>query len=170
MINKITGKKFGIHSNSEVRMGIYDETDKQIDSFETDIPKDLMMKLFGLLDLKTNQKNYELFSDEEKVKCDKLDSFERFMPPGPEHEPDLIHPMMEEVIPIPEHRIEIDNRIPVFTNLRLRREEVVNRWVPGLNPDLHDPTHEHRVEVTDLMRQQISDMLSIRESAIDDLP
>lgn len=169
VINKITGKKFGIHSNNEVRMGIYNETDVGIDSFETGIPQDLLTKLYGLLDVKTNLKNYELFSDEEKVKCENDDSFGRFM-----NEPDLIQPMMgegmEEVIPNPEHRIEIDNRIPVFPNLRLRREEVVNRWVPGLNPDLHDPTHEHRVEVTDLMRQQISDMLSIRESAIDDLP
>ena len=168
VINKITGKKFGIHSNNEVRMGIYDEADKQIDSFETDIPKDLMMKLFGLLDLKTNQKNYELFSDEEKVKCDKLDSFERFMPPGPEH--DLIHPMMEEILPIPDPQIEINDHIRVYPNPRLRPFPIVNRWVPGLDPDLHEPTHEHRVEVTDLIRRQISDMLSKGESVIDDLP
>jgi hypothetical protein len=165
VINKITGRKFGVHSNDEVRMGIYNETDIGIDSFETGIPQDLLTKLYGLLDVKTNQKNYELFSDEEKVKCENDDSFGRFM-----NEPDLIHPMMEEILPIPEHRIEIDNRIPVFPNLRLRREEVVNRWVPGLNPNLHDPTHEDSVEVTDLIRRQISDMLSKGESVIDDLP
>lgn len=168
VINKITGKKFGIHSNSEVRMGIYNEADKQIDSFETGIPQDLLTKLYGLLDVKTNQKNYELFSDEEKVKCENDDSFGRFM------NTDLIHPgmeeVMEEILPIPEHRIEIDNRIPVFPNLRLRREEVVNRWVPGLNPDLHDPTHDNNLIVRDLIQQQISDMLSIRGSVNDDLP
>jgi hypothetical protein len=175
VINKINGRKFGVHSNDEVRMGIYNETDVGIDSFETGIPQDLLTKLYGLLDVKTNQKNYELFSDEEKVKCENDDSFGRFM-----NEPDLIQPgdlihpgmeeVMEEILPIPEHRIEIDNRIPVFPNLRLRREEVVNRWAPLLAPDLHEPTHEHRVEVTDLIRQQISDMLTIRGSAIDDLP
>jgi hypothetical protein len=164
VINKITGKKFGIHSNNEVRMGIYDEADKQIDSFETDIPKDLMMKLFGLLDLNNNQKNYELFSDEEKIKCDKLNSFERFM-----GEPDLNIPVrmeeegMEEPMPMP-------YPIPLYPNLHIRREEVVNRWVPRLAPDLHDPTDDHNYIVRDLIQQQISDMMFKGESAIDDLP
>lgn len=165
VINKITGRKFGVHSNDEVRMGIYNETDVGIDSFETGIPQDLITKLYGLLDVKTNQKNYELFSDEEKVKCENDDSFERFLDGN-----NIIHPGMEEILPIPEPQVEINNHLPVYPNLRLRPVEVVNRWVPGLNPDLHEPTHEHGVEVTDLIRQQISDMLSIRGSLNDDLP
>lgn len=165
VINKITGRKFGVHSNDEVRMGIYNETDIGIDSFETGIPQDLLTKLYGLLDVKTNQKNYELFSDEEKVKCENDDSFGRFM-----NEPDLIHPGMEEILPMPEPQVEINNRIPLWPNLRIRREEVVNRWVPGLAPNLHDPTDDHNYIVRDLIQQQISDMMFKGESAIDDLP
>jgi hypothetical protein len=168
VINKITGKKFGIHSNNDVRMGIYDETDKQIDSFETDIPKDLMMKLFGLLDLKNNQKNYELFSDEEKAKCDKLNSFERLIG---EHE---IPVPMEEIMPMPYPQRGMDNYmpdpLPLWPNLRIRREEVVNRWVPELDTNLHDPTDDHNYIVRDLIQQQISDMMFKGDSAIDDLP
>jgi hypothetical protein len=177
VINKITGKKFGIHSNNVVRMGIFDETDKQIDSFETDIPKDLMMKLFGLLDLKNNQKNYELFSDEEKAKCDKLNSFERFMG---EHEiPVPMEEVMNEVMPMPDPlplylQRRMDNHmpdvLPLYPNLRIRREEVVNRWVPELDPNLHDPTDDHNYIVRDLIQQQISDMMFKGDSAIDDLP
>lgn len=179
VINKITGKKFGIHSNNDVRMGIYDETDKQIDSFETDIPKDLIMKLFGLLDLKNNQKNYELFSDEEKAKCDKLNSFERFLPEPQLDIPVPMNGMINEVMPMPDPlplylQRRMDNHmpddLPLYPNLRIRREEVVNRWVPELDPNLHDPTDDHNYIVRDLIQQQISDMMFKGDSAIDDLP
>jgi hypothetical protein len=154
VINKVTGKKFGIHSNDEVRMGIYDETDKQIDSFETDIPNNLIMKLFNLLDLKNNKTNFEFFSDEEKVKCDKLDRFDRFIPvpvPGV----GLNDPMSEIINE--DINLGTDNN---FT--------VVNRLEPELALDLN-PTHHHLI-VRDIIQQQINDMMTKVESVIDDLP
>jgi hypothetical protein len=126
------------------------------------------MKLFGLLDLKNNQKNYELFSDEEKAKCDKLNSFERLIG---EHE---IPVPMEEIMPMPYPQRGMDNYmpdpLPLWPNLRIRREEVVNRWVPELDTNLHDPTDDHNYIVRDLIQQQISDMMFKGDSAIDDLP
>jgi hypothetical protein len=68
MINKKTNRKFGSHSNSEVRIGIYDEIDNHIDSFETGLPNELIKKLYDLSDIKTNGSNYDLFSDSEKGK------------------------------------------------------------------------------------------------------
>jgi len=66
MINKKTNRKFGSHSNSEVRIGIYDEIDNHIDSFETGLPNELIKKLYDLSDIKTNVSNYDLFTDSEK--------------------------------------------------------------------------------------------------------
>lgn len=71
VINKNTNRKFGIHSNNEVKIGIYDEMDLHIDSFETGLSVELIKKLFELLDVKTNKTNYELFSPEEKIKSHK---------------------------------------------------------------------------------------------------
>jgi hypothetical protein len=71
IINKKTNRKFGIHSNNEVKIGIYDEVDNHIDSFETGLPNELIKKLFEWLDVKTNHTNYDLFSPEEKIKSSK---------------------------------------------------------------------------------------------------
>ena len=71
VINKKTNRKFGIHSNNEVKIGIYDEVDNHIDSFETGLPNELIKKLFEWLDVKTNHTNYDLFSPEEKIKSRK---------------------------------------------------------------------------------------------------
>lgn len=71
VINKKTNRKFGIHSNEGVKIGIYDEVDNNIDSFETGLSVELIKKLFDWLDVKTNLSNYELFSPEEKVKSNK---------------------------------------------------------------------------------------------------
>jgi hypothetical protein len=71
IINKKTNRKFGIHSNNEVKIGIYDEVDNHIDSFETGLPNELIKKLFEWLDVKTNHTNYDLFSPEEKIKSRK---------------------------------------------------------------------------------------------------
>jgi hypothetical protein len=68
VINKKTNRKFGLHSNNEVRIGIYDEIDNHIDSFETGLPNELIKKLYDLSDIKTNVSNYDLFSDSEKSK------------------------------------------------------------------------------------------------------
>ena len=68
VINKKTNRKFGSHSNGEVRIGIYDEIDNHIDSFETGLPNELIKKLYDLSDIKTNGSNYDLFSDSEKSK------------------------------------------------------------------------------------------------------
>ena len=66
VINKKINRKFGLHSNGEVRIGIYDEIDNHIDSFETGLPNELIKKLYDLLDIKTNVSNYDLFTDSEK--------------------------------------------------------------------------------------------------------
>ena len=66
VINKKTNRKFGLHSNNEVRIGIYDEIDNHIDSFETGLPNELIKKLYDLSDIKTNVSNYDLFTDSEK--------------------------------------------------------------------------------------------------------
>jgi hypothetical protein len=66
VINKKTNRKFGLHSNDEVRIGIYDEIDNHIDSFETGLPNELIKKLYDLSDIKTNVSNYDLFTDSEK--------------------------------------------------------------------------------------------------------
>ena len=71
-INKKTNNKFGIHSNRETKIGIYDEVDNHVDSFETGINHDLLKKLFGWLDVNTNHTNYELFSLDEKMKSQKF--------------------------------------------------------------------------------------------------
>jgi hypothetical protein len=71
VINKKTNRKFGVHSNCEVKLGIYDEIDNPIDSFETGLPTDLIKKLFEWLDVKTNLINYHLFSEDEKNKSHK---------------------------------------------------------------------------------------------------
>jgi hypothetical protein len=68
VINKKTNRKFGLHSNDEVRIGIYDEIDNHIDSFETGLPNELIKKLYDLSDIKTNGSNYDLFTDSEKSK------------------------------------------------------------------------------------------------------
>jgi hypothetical protein len=68
VINKKTNRKFGSHSNGEVRIGIYDEIDNHIDSFETGLPNELIKKLYDLSDIKTNGSNYDLFTDSEKSK------------------------------------------------------------------------------------------------------
>jgi hypothetical protein len=52
-------------------LGIYDEVDNHIDSFETGLHSDLIKKLFEWLDLKTNVSNYDLFSEDEKNKSHK---------------------------------------------------------------------------------------------------
>lgn len=68
VINKKTNRKFGLYSNVEVRMAIYDEIDNHIDSFETGLPNELIKKLYDLSDIKTNVSNYDLFTDSEKSK------------------------------------------------------------------------------------------------------
>ncbi len=68
IFNKKTGRKFGIYSNKSTKIGIFDELDNQIDSFETGLNIDLIRKLFSLLDLNTQSENYKLFSIEEKMK------------------------------------------------------------------------------------------------------
>jgi hypothetical protein len=68
IFNKKTGRKFGVYSNKSTKIGIFDEVDEQIDSFETGLSMDLIRKLFDILDLNTQSENYKLFSIEEKMK------------------------------------------------------------------------------------------------------
>ena len=75
IFNKKTGKKFGVYSNKSTKIGIFDELDNQIDSFETGLNVDLLRKLFDLLDLNTQDENYKWFSKEEKMKSAKYIPF-----------------------------------------------------------------------------------------------
>jgi hypothetical protein len=113
IINKKTNRKFGIHSNNEVKLEIYDEIDNHIDSFETGLPSDLIKKLFELLDFKTNLTNYDLFSEDEKNKSHKY-----------YHRPELTKSYQEEM------PIEISMEIPYLPELTLETEE---RIIP-MNP------------------------------------
>ena len=130
VINKKTGKKFGVHSNSEIKMAIYDEIDNNIDSFETGLPNELIKKLFGLLDVKTNQKNYELFSPEEKIKSGKHYGLKLSgMEPVEMYELPMEEPMVERPI------INIQPRLmpqPRLTPRNFFRNE------PEVNTDFED--------------------------------
>lgn len=72
VINKINGDKFGVYYDVEMKeFSLWDATDKRIDSVESTIPSDLITKLYKFM--KNEKRNYEYFSEVEKLKCDEFD-------------------------------------------------------------------------------------------------
>jgi hypothetical protein len=71
VINQKTGRKFGFYRSKHSNMSIWDEKGDQIDSLDTDISRDLLLKLKDLTDVKNHQFNIEHFSVEEKLKANK---------------------------------------------------------------------------------------------------
>lgn len=69
VINQKTGRKFGFYRSKHSKMSIWDEKDDQIDSLETDIPRDLLLKLKDLTDVNDHQFNIEHFSVKERQKA-----------------------------------------------------------------------------------------------------
>lgn len=102
VINKKTNRKFGLHSNDEVRIGIYDEIDNHIDSFETGLPNELIKKLYDLSDIKTNVSNYDLFTDSEKSRSRLY--YNMFEMKGIPEEVNIDPPIM-----IPRRYVPVDN-------------------------------------------------------------
>ncbi len=68
VINKINGDKFGVYYDLEIKeFSLWDAPDKRIDSVESTIPSDLIAKLYKFM--KNEKRNYEYFSEVEKLKC-----------------------------------------------------------------------------------------------------
>ena len=68
-ISKVDGDKFGIYYDFDGNeFSIWNTPDRRIDSIESSIPSDLMSRLYKLM--KNDKRNYEYFSDLEKLKCD----------------------------------------------------------------------------------------------------
>lgn len=90
VINKINGDKFGVYYELETKeFSLWDATDKRIDSVESTIPSDLINKLYKFM--KNEKRNYEYFSELEKLKCDEFDDEVTMTIPMPveEQEPDM---------------------------------------------------------------------------------
>lgn len=64
-INKTNGKKFGIFSSPH-EVSFWNTVDNRIDSLESGIPFEILSLIKENLDLDNNQRNFELFSDEER--------------------------------------------------------------------------------------------------------
>jgi hypothetical protein len=141
IINKKTNRKFGIHSNNEVKLEIYDEIDNHIDSFETGLPSDLIKKLFELLDFKTNLTNYDLFSEDEKNKSHKY-----------YHRPELTKSYQEEM------PIEIAMEIPYLPELTLETEERIIPMNPMPQPRI-EPRLVTRYNIDTLRNDYLTDDL-----------
>jgi hypothetical protein len=88
VINKINGDKFGVYYDVESKeFSLWDATDKRIDSVESTIPSDLITKLYKFM--KNEKRNYEYFSEVEKLKCDEFDDEPDEAVVVEEQEPDM---------------------------------------------------------------------------------
>lgn len=70
VINKITNEKFGFFRKGFENSGleIYNSEDERIDSYQTNIPKNILDILFKETNPKLNENNFNLFSEYEKKK------------------------------------------------------------------------------------------------------
>lgn len=70
VINKKTNKKFGFFRKSFENSGleIYNSEDERIDSYQTNLPKNILDILFQETNPKFNENNFNLFTDYEKKK------------------------------------------------------------------------------------------------------
>lgn len=111
VINKSTGKKFGICSNPH-EVSFWNTIDNRIDSLESGIPFEILSIIREKIDLKSNPKNHELFSDEEKENkrkhyIDELKNYEsELMPMSEELETDVMY--IEDEIVIPDENLEVE--------------------------------------------------------------
>lgn len=68
-ISKVDGDKFGLYYDMENNeISIWNAPDRRIDSIESTIPSELMIKLYKFI--KGEKCNYDYFSDSEKNRCD----------------------------------------------------------------------------------------------------
>lgn len=99
-INKTNGKKFGIFSSRD-EISFWNNIDNRIDSIESGIPFEILSLIKENLDLDNNQRNYELFSDEERENKRKIyDSEIKLMAEEP-------IPLMAEVLDYEEDRPDL---------------------------------------------------------------
>jgi hypothetical protein len=64
VINKNKGEKYGFHKSHD-ELSFWNQIDTRVDSMETNIPFDILLKIKEHSDLETNGVNYNKFSDEE---------------------------------------------------------------------------------------------------------
>lgn len=111
VINKSNGKKFGICSNPH-EVSFWNMIDNRIDSLESGIPFEILSIIREKIDLKSNPKNHELFSDEEKENKRKhyIDEFKDYeselMPMSEELDTDVMY--IEDEILIPDENLEVE--------------------------------------------------------------
>jgi len=114
VINKTNGKKFGVCSNPN-EVSFWNTIDNRIDSLESGIPFEILSIIREKIDLKSNPKNHELFSDEEKenkiiyygeTELMAMPMFEEPMPMSEELETDVTY--FDDDIIIPDENLEIE--------------------------------------------------------------
>jgi hypothetical protein len=67
VINKITKNKIAIYSSLEERLTFWDIEDRRVDSIETGIPQELLLKLMPKINITECPENYQFFSIENKM-------------------------------------------------------------------------------------------------------
>lgn len=139
VISKIDGDKFGVFYDIEAKdFSIWDAPDRRIDSLETSIPRDLMVKIFNYM--KSDKNNVSYFSEEERKKCndyeDKLEQPVVMMDMDVEIPTENIE---NELIPMPDEEYDAD----ISNDMSIYEEEFDN--LRALRPDFfgdgpHQPT------------------------------
>jgi len=111
VINKKNKRKFGVYSDIETKISIYNEKDDKVDSYEMDMNRERLDILVNLVDFSINPNNYELFSEDEKQKSRK-----HFYEITPEQRWSEEAPMVADE---PEMGLPLIERIPLYRGDRV---------------------------------------------------